>query len=108
MPSPRRAGCPARPPRRTMSPCLISTQPGHAFGRIHRDDIARAVLAAMGQADCLPAGARVLNLSDDLPAESALVIAEAATLLGLPAPPAVPFAEAEAAMSPMARSFWAE
>ena len=82
-------------------------KPGHAFGRIHRDDIARAVLAAI---DRPPTGAapRVLNLADDLPAESAVVIAEAARLLGVPPPPAVPFAVAEAAMSQMARSFWAE
>lgn len=82
------------------------SKPGHAFGRIHRDDIARAVLAAMQQARS--AGARVLNLADDEPAETAAVIEEAARLLGAPCPPAIPFAEAERAMSPMARSFWAE
>lgn len=81
-------------------------KPGHAFGRIHRDDIAGAVLAAIGQA--LPPGVRVLNLSDDLPAASAEVIAHAAGLLGLAPPPLVPFETAFAAMSPMARSFWAE
>jgi nucleoside-diphosphate-sugar epimerase len=69
-------------------------KPGHAFGRILRNDIAHAVLAAMRQADRLPAGGRVLNL--------------AAGLLGLPVPPGVPFAEAAARMSPMALSFWAE
>ncbi len=81
-------------------------KPGHAFSRIHRDDIARAVLAAM--AKVRGPGLRVFNLADDEPAESAAVIEEAARLLGLPAPPAVPFGEAWAAMSPMARSFWAE
>jgi hypothetical protein len=35
-------------------------------------------------------------------------VAEAARLLGLPLPPEVPFAQAVATMSPMARSFWAE
>lgn len=80
-------------------------KPGHAFGRIHRDDIAAAVLAAMRQDE---ARMRVLNLTDDEPAERAAVVAEAARLLGLPVPPAIPFAEAAAAMSPMARSFWAE
>ena len=40
---------------------------GHAFGRIHRDDIARAVLAAMQQER--PPGTRILNLNDDEPAE---------------------------------------
>jgi len=81
-------------------------KPGHAFGRIHRDDIVAAVLAAMRRDR--PAGLRILNLADDEPAESEAVIAEAARLLGMPPPPAIPFAEAWAAMSPMARSFWAE
>ncbi len=81
-------------------------KPGHAFGRIHRDDIARAVLAAAGSAQ--PGGVRTFNLADDEPAESAVVLAHAAGLLGLPPPRPVPFAEAVASMSPMARSFWAE
>lgn len=81
-------------------------RPGHAFSRIHRDDIARAVLAAIGQD--LPPAVRVLHLVDDEPAENAAVIAHAAALLGLPPPPAIPFEEARAHMSPMALSFWAE
>ena len=81
-------------------------KPGHAFGRIHRDDITLAVLAAMRQDR--PPGVRVLNLNDDEPAESAAVIAEAARLLHAPLPPAVGFEEAEAGMSAMGRSFWAE
>jgi nucleoside-diphosphate-sugar epimerase len=81
-------------------------RPGHAFGRIHRDDIVRAVLAAMCQERV--SGARVLNLADDEPAESTDVVAEAALLLGTPPPPVVPFEQVADAMSPMARSFWAE
>ena len=81
-------------------------RPGHAFGRIHRDDIACAVLAALRQDR--PPGARVLNLNDDEPAEPSVVVEEAARLLGLDPPPAVAFADAEARMSPMARSFWQE
>jgi nucleoside-diphosphate-sugar epimerase len=81
-------------------------KPGHTFGRIHRDDIVCAVLAAMRQERT--AGARILNLVDDEPAESADVVAEAARLLGVALPPAVPFDEAVTTMSPMARSFWAE
>jgi nucleoside-diphosphate-sugar epimerase len=81
-------------------------KPGQVFSRIHRDDIARAVLAAIGQD--LPPGVRVLHLVDDEPADNAAVIAHAAALLGLPPPPALPFAEARARMSPMALSFWAE
>jgi len=80
--------------------------PGHAFGRIHRDDIAAAVLAALGQNP--PPGVRVFNLVDDTPAESAEVLEEAARLLGVPPPVAIDFAEAVTAMSPMARSFWAD
>ncbi len=82
------------------------TKPGHCFGRIHRDDIARAVIAAMRQ-DRAP-GRRDLNLTDDEPSESAAVMTEAAALLGVPPPPAIAFADAFPTMSPMARSFWAE
>jgi nucleoside-diphosphate-sugar epimerase len=82
-------------------------RPGHAFGRIHRDDIAAAVLAAMRQ-DRPSGPARILNVTDDLPAESAEVITEAANLLGIAPPPAIPFDQAVATMSPMARSFWAD
>ncbi len=81
-------------------------KPGHLFGRIHRDDIAAAVLAAMQQHR--PLGPRILNLADDEPAASADVTAEAARLLGMTPPPLVPFAEAVAGMSPMGRSFWSE
>lgn len=79
---------------------------GHLFGRIHRDDIAGAVLAAMQQ--IREPGPRILNLSDDEPAESAAVITEAANLLGFAPPPEIPFAEAWETMSPMARSFWSD
>ena len=86
-------------------------KPGHLFGRIHRDDIAAAVVAAMAQ-DRAPiaegGGVRVLNLADDEPAASADVTAEAARLLGMEPPPLVPYAEALAGMGAMARSFWAE
>jgi nucleoside-diphosphate-sugar epimerase len=80
-------------------------QQGHAFGRIHVEDIAGGVMAAMARP---PDGTRVLNFSDDLPAESADVIEEAALLLGKPVPPGIPLAEAWPGMSEMARSFWAE
>lgn len=81
-------------------------KPGHAFGRIHRDDIAAAVVAAAQQA--LEPGRRVLHLADDLPAESEAVVAEAAALLGVAIPPLIDYAQAAPAMSEMARSFWAE
>jgi len=81
-------------------------KPGHCFGRIHRDDIAMGVLAAMAQ-ERAP-GTRILNFVDDAPAESAAVLEEAARLLGVEPPPAIPFDIAFQTMSPMARSFWAE
>lgn len=81
-------------------------QPGHQFGRIHRDDIARAVCAAMVQGR--GPGRRVLNLSDEVPSESAAVVTEAARLMGVPAPTEIPFDRAFATMSSMAKSFWSE
>ena len=83
--------------------CIV--KPGHAFGRIHREDIAAGVIAAIARA---PAGIRVLNFTDDTPAESETVVTEAARLLGVKPPPSVPFETAYAEMSDMARSFWAE
>lgn len=78
-------------------------KPGHLFGRIHRDDIAAGVLAAMRQE-----ASGIFNFADDEPAAPADVLAEAARLLGVEPPPPVPFEEAARSMSPMARSFWAE
>jgi nucleoside-diphosphate-sugar epimerase len=81
-------------------------KPGHQFGRVHRDDIGRAVVAAMCQDRA--AGRVVFNLVDDEPCESATVVTAAAMLLGIAAPPKIPFADAVRTMSPMALSFWAE
>jgi len=78
-------------------------KPGHVFGRIHRDDIAHGVLAAMARE-----AAGIFNFADDLPAASADVVVEAARLLGVAPPPPVPYEEAVKTMSPMARSFWAD
>jgi nucleoside-diphosphate-sugar epimerase len=79
-------------------------KPGHVFSRIHRDDIALAVVAGARA----PEGVRVLHLVDDAPAASAEVTAEAARLLGLAPPPETPFEQARASMSPMGLSFWSE
>lgn len=81
-------------------------KPGHAFSRIHHDDIAFAALAAMAQ-DRAPAP-RVLHLVDDEAAESARVTEFAAGLLGIAPPPGIPFETARATMSAMALSFWSE
>jgi nucleoside-diphosphate-sugar epimerase len=77
-------------------------KPGQVFSRIHVEDIAQALIASMAQTD---PGA-IYNLCDDEPAPPQDVIAHAATLLGIPVPPEVPFAEAD--LSPMAASFYAE
>ena len=72
------------------------------FNRIHVDDIAAALEAAMTR-PCLET---VFNVADDEPAPSDEVVAYAASLIGVPAPPPVPFDEA--VLSPMARSFYGE
>lgn len=77
-------------------------KPGHRFSRIHVDDISQAVRAAMAR----PRPSAITNVIDDLPAESADVLAYAAELLGRPLPPAIPFEIAE--LSPMAKSFYAD
>ena len=77
-------------------------KPGQVFSRIHVEDIALALDLSLHA----PAPGAVYNLCDDDPAPPQDVIAHAATLLGLPLPPAVDFDTAE--MTPMARSFYAE
>jgi NAD-dependent epimerase/dehydratase family protein len=77
-------------------------KPGQVFNRIHVDDIARALAAAIDRDTAL----RVFNVSDDEPAPPEDVVAYAAELLGLPIPPTVAFDEA--GLSGIAASFWSE
>lgn len=77
-------------------------KPGQVFNRIHVDDIARTVRAAMTQ----PVTSRIFNVTDDEPAPPQDVVAYAADLLGVPPPPEVAFDDAD--LSPMARSFYAD
>jgi nucleoside-diphosphate-sugar epimerase len=77
-------------------------KPGQVFNRIHVDDIARVLAAAIDK----ETAHRVYNVSDDEPAPPEDVVAYAAELLGLPIPPPVTFEEA--GLSGMAASFWAE
>jgi nucleoside-diphosphate-sugar epimerase len=77
-------------------------RPGQVFNRIHVDDIARVLIAAIDQ----PARHILYNVSDDEPAPPEDVVAYAAELLAMPVPPKVPFEEA--GLSPAAASFWAE
>ena len=79
-------------------------KPGQVFNRIHVEDIARTVAAAIHQERREPE-TRLFNLADDEPAPPQDVILYAAELIGAPPPPEIPFEEA--ALPPMARSFYA-
>jgi nucleoside-diphosphate-sugar epimerase len=72
------------------------------FSRIHVDDIAAVLVASMNK----PRPGAIYNVCDDEPAAQEAVIAHAAGLLGAEPPPLTPLAEA--ALSPMARSFYAD
>ena len=74
--------------------------PDQVFSRVHVDDIARGVFAALDG----PAGA--YNLADDLPCSQNAMIEEACRLLGIAPPPLLSLDEAQ--LSPMARAFYAE
>ena len=77
-------------------------KPGQIFSRIHVDDIALVLEASIRR----PNPGAAYNVCDDNPAPPEDVLSHAASLLGLPNPPAIPFESAE--MSPMARSFYGE
>lgn len=77
-------------------------KPGQVFSRMHVDDIACAVIAAM---KVRPDDA-LFNLCDDEPAPPEDVVGFACDLLGV-APPA-PVALEDADLSPMGRSFYAD
>ncbi len=75
-------------------------RPGQVFSRIHVDDLASVLIASMNR----PRPGAVYNVCDDEPAAPEAVVAHAAALLGIPAPPLVPLEAA--ALSAMARSFY--
>jgi nucleoside-diphosphate-sugar epimerase len=74
--------------------------PEQVFSRIHVDDLAAGVIAALAA----PPGA--YNLADELPASQNAVIEEACRLLGM-APPPLQSVD-EAGLSPQARAFYSE
>lgn len=76
--------------------------PGQVFSRIHVDDLAAGLAASLRR----PRAGGIYNLCDDQPAPNSDVIAFAAGLLGLPAPPETPLSEAN--LSPAALRFYAE
>jgi nucleoside-diphosphate-sugar epimerase len=77
-------------------------KPGQVFNRIHVDDIARIVSASLRQ----PRAGAIYNLADDEPAPPQDVITYAARLCGVAPPPEIAFADA--GLSPMGASFYAE
>ncbi len=77
-------------------------KPNHVMNRAHVDDIAEIARLVLEKG--LPG--QVWNVADDEPAPAEDVIAYAAALLGVPAPPEEPFDAT--ALSPMAASFFDE
>ena len=77
-------------------------KPGQVFNRIHVEDIANILDASVAS----PRAGAIYNVSDNEPAPPQDVIAYAAQLLGVPAPPEIAFEDAE--MTPMGRSFYGE
>ncbi|NBX66653.1 MAG: SDR family oxidoreductase [Proteobacteria bacterium] len=75
-------------------------KPGHAFNRIHVEDIVQVLMASMEK----PKPGRAYNVADDKPSPSHEVIAHACEILGMPIPPLIPFDTVDQA--PMARSFY--
>ena len=78
--------------------CIV--KPGQVFSRIHVEDLAGVLAASIAR----PRPGAVYNVCDDEAAAPEAVVACAAALLGIAPPPPVPFADA--ALSPMARSFY--
>ena len=78
-------------------------KPGQFFNRIHVEDIARAIDAALTRS-----AAGIFNVADDEPSPPGDPIAFAANLLGAEPPPEIAFDAAAPSMSPMALSFWQE
>jgi nucleoside-diphosphate-sugar epimerase len=76
-------------------------KPGQVFNRIHVNDIAQAIDAALAQKS-----SGVFNVADDEPCPPGDPLVFAAQLLGRPPPPEISFDEAAPGMSPLALSFW--
>ncbi len=77
-------------------------KPGQVFNRIHVEDIARVLDAALAR----PRAGAIYNVADNEPAPAQDVVAYAAQLCGLTPPPEI--ALDDAGLTGMARSFYAE
>lgn len=76
--------------------------PGQVFSRIHVDDLAAGIEASIAR----PRAGAVYNLCDDEPVPNSVVVAHAASLLGMPPPPEIAVADAD--LRPAAMRFYAE
>jgi nucleoside-diphosphate-sugar epimerase len=76
---------------------------GQVFNRIHVDDIAQAIDAALTRG-----ASGAFNVADDEPSPPGDPLVFAAQLLGVPPPPEIPYEKAAPSMSPLAKSFWQE
>lgn len=77
-------------------------KPGHAFSRVHVEDIVQTLLASFAK----PAPGEVYNVVDDEAAPSHEVIAYAARLLGKDPPPLIRFEDAN--LAPITLSFYSD
>lgn len=77
-------------------------KPGHAFSRIHVDDIVQVLLASMST----PNSGSIYNVCDNEPAPPSEIISYASQLLGIKPPPLENFDPKN--LSPMALTFWSE
>ncbi len=77
-------------------------KPGHAFSRIHVEDIVSVLKASMRH----PKPGEIYNVCDDVPAPSHEVIEYACSLLGIAPLPLIPFDSAD--LAPITRSFYAD
>ncbi len=78
-------------------------KPDQVFNRIHVDDIAQAIDAALARR-----ASGIFNVADDEPSPPGDPLIFAAQLLGVPAPPEIVYGDAAPKMSPLAQSFWQE
>lgn len=77
-------------------------KPGHAFSRVHIDDIVQTILASFAK----PRSGAIYNVADDEAASSHEVIAYAARLLGREPPPMIRFEDAN--LAPITLSFYSD
>jgi len=77
-------------------------KPGHAFSRIHVEDIAGILWASIAR----PHPGSAYNVCDNEPLEPIKVLKTVCELMGIDMPQAKPFDKAAREMSPMALTFW--